>query len=98
MSDRPRPNDDSYKLTVDQVAARGDCLRLKCFACDKARVFPAAKYLAKHRGKIVAELRPRCDDCFRRRRRGPGLDQPGYCTAIMIVPKDFKPPAGGPSF
>lgn len=81
--------------TVDAAAAKGLSFRLKCFACERVRTFPAAKFRAKHGSKIVSELRPRCDNCLRSRRRGPGLDQPGYCTAISIV--DGNAP-NGPAF
>jgi hypothetical protein len=73
------------ELTVDQVAARGDKVRVKCLDCSRSKDFPAAKLLPRHAGKIIGTLRPRCDDCAHRRRRGAGLHQPGYGTFIEIL-------------
>jgi hypothetical protein len=79
------------ELTVDQVAARGDKVRVKCLDCNRSEEFPAAKLLPRHTGKFIGTLRPRCDDCFRRRRRGVGLHQPGYATYIEILWPDDRP-------
>jgi hypothetical protein len=78
------------ELTVDQVAARGDRVRVKCLDCGRSREFLAVKLLPRHAGKIIGTLRPRCDDCARRRRRGVGLHQPGYATFIEILWPDDR--------
>jgi hypothetical protein len=79
------------QLTVDQVAARGDRLRVKCLDCNRSRSFAAQDLLPRHAGKIVGMLKPRCDDCARRGRRGVGLHEPGYGTYIEIVWPDDRP-------
>jgi hypothetical protein len=83
--------EERTRLTVDQVAARGDRLRVKCLDCERSRSFAAADLLPRHAGKIVGTLKPRCEDCARRRRRGVGLHKPGYGTYIEILWPDDRP-------
>ncbi len=70
--------------------ARFDNVRVKCLDCERSKIFPVGKLLPRHAGKIIGPLRPRCDDCFRRRRRDVGLHQPGYGTYIEIVWPDDR--------
>jgi hypothetical protein len=92
MSDREaRRHAELSTMTIAQVAARGDRLKVKCLDCDRSKTFPAKNFVAQHGHKIVGSLRPRCDDCFRRRRRGVGLHSPGYATFITIEWPDDRP-------
>lgn len=72
-------------MTFNQSAARGDRLRFKCLDCKRERIVPAQKLAARYGDRVIGELKPRCDDCHTRRRKGWGLHPPGYATYLEIL-------------
>jgi hypothetical protein len=92
MSDREaRRFRECSTLTVAQVAARGDWLRLHCLDCQRERDIEARR-LVRHNGhKIVATLKPVCASCQRWGRKGVGLHKPGRRTYLEILWPDDRP-------
>lgn len=69
---------EMQELTVVQVAARGDTIRVHCMACRRQRDVPARSLPGRYADRTVASLQFSCTPCRQARRKfsiGPaGLD------------------------
>lgn len=80
---------EAGRLTVAQVAERGDTLRVHCLDCPRTRDVPAQSLVARHGRTLINHLKFSCSDCQRGRRKGVGLHAPGRATwAEILWPAD----------
>lgn len=89
MADDPNDRElrryrEMQELTVVQVAARGDTLRVHCMACGRQRDVPARSLPGRYADRPVASLTFSCTPC-RRTGRKRSIHPAGFDTWHEIL-------------